>query len=66
MGVAFPSEGLLRLHLKDAVCMSAHRCPYRCVHWNEEKGGDGRAVLIGTFDQLTPGYIRLLSSVCWL
>lgn len=35
-------------------------------HWNEERGGRGRAVLIGTFDQLTPGYLSLLPSACWL
>ena len=31
-----------------------------------KRGGDGRAVLTGAFDQLTPGCLSQLPSVSWL
>lgn len=30
-GVAFPGEHLVRPHLKDPVCISAHSCPHPTV-----------------------------------
>lgn len=40
-GLAFLSEGLVRPHLKDPICVSARPCLHPMVDWNEDGVGMG-------------------------